>query len=107
MTKKSATELVRELFDKISSIKLNDAAAIFGTTSKESMLQELRKSVANLGTVVAEKKPYDEVMQAYEAVAGNIDTAGVTGLISEAELMDYYALIDNIWAAIEREKDAK
>jgi hypothetical protein len=43
-------------------------------------------------------------MEAYEAVAADIDTAGITGLISESEITEYYALIDDIWAAIEKEK---
>jgi hypothetical protein len=102
--KQSAQLLTRELFDKVQGIKLNDPAAIFGTTSGESILQSLRKSVAELGTAIAEKKPYEEIMKAYEAMAANMDTAGVTGLISEAELTDYYSLADKIWAAIEHEK---
>jgi hypothetical protein len=105
MTKKqSAEELVRLLHQKVQDIKLNDAAAIFGTTSKESMLQNLRKSVAELGSTVSMKKPYDEVMKDYEKSVGEIDAAGITGLISETELADYYTLIDSIWVAIEREK---
>ncbi len=104
MAKKSATELNRELFDKIGKIKLNDAAAIFGTTSKESMLQGLRKSVVELGEVLAKNRPYDEIMERYEKMAGGIDAAGLTGLISESEMAAYYKLIDDLWAAIEKEK---
>jgi hypothetical protein len=104
MAKKTTEELVRELFEKVQSIKLNDAAAIFGTTSRESMLQDLRKHVAELGSELAAKKPYESIMQSYEKVAGDIDTAAVTGLISESEVTDYYALVDKLWAAIEKEK---
>ncbi len=104
MTKKFAAEINRKLFDKVAKIKLNDAAGIFGTTSKESMLQTLRKSTADLGVRLIEKQSYDDIMQAYEALASSIDSAGLTGLISEAELVDYYALIDKLWAAIEQEK---
>ncbi|MDQ3065215.1 MAG: hypothetical protein M3Q36_03005 [bacterium] len=106
MTKshKSTDELVGQLFEKVASIKLNDSAAIFGTTSRESMLQSLRKSIAELGSAISAKKTYDDIMKKYEDAVSNIDTAGVTGLISESELTDYYALVDDIWAAIERQK---
>ncbi len=101
----AAHELNKKLFSKVGAIKLNDAAAIFGTTSRESMLQSLRGSVAELGTVLADKEPYQQIMEKYEAVVAAIDAAGLTGLISEAEMADYYALIDDIWAAIEADKN--
>jgi hypothetical protein len=103
MTKFTAEQICKQLFDKVSSIKLNDAAAIFGTTSKESMLQSLRKGVAELGAALAGGKSYDEIMELYETMASAIDTAGVTGLISEAEMTGYYKLVDDLWAAIEKE----
>ncbi len=103
MKKRSSSELAKELFEKIHAIRLNDAAAIFGTSAKESMLQGLRKNAAELGAALGSKKPYETVMKHYEAVASEIDTAGVTGLISDAELPDYYKIIDDLWAAIERE----
>lgn len=102
--KKPATELTNDLMQKIGTIKLNDATAILGGSSGQQMLNNLRGSAAALQTVLAEESPYEEVMEKYEALAGDIDTAGVTGLISESEMAEYYTLIDNIWAAIEREK---
>lgn len=104
MAKQTSQELTKQLFDKVSNIKFNDAAAIFGTTSKESMLQTLRKAVAELSVALAEKMPYEQIMARYEEAVAAIDTAGVTGLISEAEITDYYKLTDNIWAAIEKER---
>jgi hypothetical protein len=104
MAKQSAEQLNKQLFEMVSKVKLNDPAAIFGTTSNESQLQLLRKNVAELGKIIASKKPYEEIMKAYEAVAADIDTAGVMGLISEMELPEYYTIIDKLWAAIEREK---
>lgn len=104
MTKQTALTISKELFDKAAKIKLNNAAAIFGTTSHESLLQNMRKHIAELSAALTAKKPYTEVMQAYEAVAADVDSAGLTGLISEAELPEYYALIDKLWGAIEKEK---
>lgn len=105
MAKKSARELNKELFDKVASIRLHqDIAAIYGTTSRESMLQELRKHVAQLGEALASNQSYEHIMECYEAVVGSIDSAGVTGLISETEISDYYSLVDNLWAAIEKEQ---
>jgi hypothetical protein len=103
MAREKASELTKQLFEKVAGIKLNDAAAIFGTTSKESMLQELRKNVAELGAAISAKKPYDQIMKLYESMAGSVDTAGVTGLISEEEIIEYYSLIDKLWIAIEKE----
>jgi hypothetical protein len=104
MAREKASELTKQLFEKVAGIKLNDAAAIFGTTSKESMLQELRKNVAELSSAITAKKSYDQIMKHYEAMAANVDTAGVTGLISEDEMTGYYSLIDKLWIAIEKEK---
>ncbi len=103
--KQSSGELNRQLFDKVSAIRLHqDIAAIYGTTSRESTLQELRKHVAQLGEALGSEKPYEQVMQCYEAVVASVDTASVTGLISETEVPAYYSLVDNLWAAIEKEK---
>ena len=105
--KKTAAELNKELFDKITGIKLNDAAAIFGTTSKESMLQQLRKDIVQLSEELAKQQSNEQIMARHEEVAAGIDAAGVTGLISEAEIAGYYKLTDDIWAAIERENNGK
>lgn len=105
MAKKDSAEiLTQKLFDKVQAIRLNDAAAIFGTTSHESMLQNLRKSVVNLRAAIGAHKSYDETMKVYEKTVSAIDTAAITGLISETELPGYYTLIDSIWVAIEHEK---
>jgi hypothetical protein len=104
MTKKTSQELTSELFKLVQGIKLNDAAAIFGTTSNESILQELRKHVADLGSAINNKLPYSDVVAAYELAAGAVDTAAITGLIGEDERPSYYKIIEAIWAAIEHEK---
>lgn len=104
--KKPAVELANNLMQKIGTIKLNDASSILGGSSGQQVLNNLRGSAAALQQVLAEGSPYDERMEKYESLAGDVDTAGVTGLISESEMAEYYTLIDNIWAAIEREKTA-
>jgi len=103
MTKKTSQELTNELFEMVQDIKLNDVTAIFGTTSNESILQTLRKSVVEFAANLSSKATYDEVMHHYEALVASIDTAGITGLISEDELSGYYKLVDDIWAALEKE----
>jgi hypothetical protein len=106
MTKKSSQALTGELFKKVAAIKLNDTAIFGGTSSRDFTLQALRKSVAELSAALGSKKMYDEIMQRYEEMVAAIDTAGITGLISETELGDYYKLVDQIWEAIEQENKA-
>jgi hypothetical protein len=101
---KQSQALTQELFGKVGKIKLNDAAAIFGTTSGETNLQNLRKAVAELTAALANNAAYDETIQRYEATVAAVDTAGLTSLISEQEIIGYYKLTDDIWAAIEKEK---
>lgn len=103
---KPTIELIHELLQKISTINLNDASTILGGTSTAgSTLNELRSSASALQEAVAEGQPYETVMKHYEVLAGAVDTAGITGLISETEMTEYYTLIDAIWAAIEKEKE--
>ena len=104
---KSTRELVTELFEKIGEIKLNQPAGIFGATSGQSVLQDLMKSVTDLIQALGDSAEYEVVMQKYEVLVSSIDTAGITGLISEAEMADYYKLVDDIWATIESEKKSK
>lgn len=105
--KKPAAELTNDLMQKIGTIKLNDASSILGGSSGQQMLNSLRGAAADLQQSLADESSYEEIMEKYESLAGDIDTAGVTGLISESEMAEYYTLVDNIWAAIEREKDGK
>jgi hypothetical protein len=101
--KQSAAAITRTLFETASNIKPDGAAGIFGTTSHEANRQALVKAIADLGTVFAGDATYDEVMARYEAVVACVDTAGLTGLISESEITNYYKRTDQIWAAIEKE----
>lgn len=105
--KHSSIELTNQLLNKISKIKLNDAATILGGSSEGAILNDLRSGAVELQGSLNGDSSYDEIMKSYEALAGAVDTAGVTGLISEAEMADYYTLVDNIWTAIEREKPNK
>ena len=107
MTKKSTQELTGELIAKVQKMKLNDAAAIFGTTSKELILQDLHRAVGEFADARHKKVDYDTLMHRYETVAAQIDAAGISGLISEAELPAYYTLVDDIWEALETENNAK
>lgn len=107
MKQPSAIQLAHKLFSRVQAIKLGEAAGVFGTTQKQSMLQELQKRSAELGAALAQTEPYDKVMTRYEALIASVDTAGLAGIISEAELADYYKLTDSIWAAIERESGSK
>lgn len=103
--KKTTLELIHELMQKISAIKLNNASTILGGVSTAgTTLNELRSSAAALQEAVTEKQSYEIIMGKYEMLVGVVDTAGVTGLISETEMAEYYAIVDNIWAAIEKEK---
>lgn len=101
--KKPLQEFTSELFNKVQSIKLNDAAAIFGTSSKESMLQDLRKAVVEFAESIKSDAGYEQLIAKHEAIAAAIDTAGLTGLISEAELPAYYKIVDDIWVQLEKE----
>lgn len=104
MNKNNALQLTSELFDKTTKIKLNSPAGVFGTTSGQSLLQNLQKSIADLSKSVSSDESYEVIMQKYELVASSIDTAAVTGMIAESEASDYYKLIDDIWAQIEQNK---
>ena len=105
MAKTSAIEIAKVLGDKIHGINLMTPDWLArGTSADEAQLLSLRKSIALLVEALATKKSYKEIMKAYEELAGAIDTAGITGLISETELTEYYALVDKLWAAIEKEK---
>lgn len=103
MAKKSQ-ELTAELFEKINKIRLNEAAGIFGTTSDQTVLQELRGAMAQFSKTLNTTSDYETTMKDYEALAAGLDTAGITGLISEPEMIVYYELLDNLWAALEHEK---
>ncbi len=102
--KKPAAELAHELLQQIGKIKLNDATTILGGSSGTAMLNKLRISAAKLQESLIKKQSYKIVMENYEIVAADIDTAGVIGLISEEEMVEYYTLVDSLWAAIEHEK---
>jgi len=102
--KKTVAGLTKELIEKAGNTRTNEVAGIFGVASKENIMQTICKAAAELGIAVAEAKPYDEVMELHEKMAGAVDTAAVTGVIGETELPEFYALTDDIWAAIEKEK---
>lgn len=93
-----------ELLKKLSSIKLNDASSILGSTSNQATLNELLRAVAELGDSLKSARPYEDIMAKYEQVAAGVDTAGITGLISESEIQDYYKIVDDIWSAVEKER---
>lgn len=102
---RSAAELNKELYKKVDAIKVNDASAIFGTTSQEDLLVMLKSKIIELSEAIIKSQPYDKVMDCYEQVVSNLDTAAVTGLISESEMAEYYKIVDDIWAAIEQENN--
>ena len=106
MKKESALEIARRLAEKTH--KLNSGGqplAWSGAGNFESQLHELRKSAAELVQAIGAGKPYQEIMHKHEALAGQIDAAGLTGLIGESEIAEYYALVDEVWAAIEHGKN--
>ncbi len=104
--KHSSIELTSQLLENIGRIKLNDATTILGGSSSTTILNDLRIAAGELQQSLNNGSSYELIMELYEKLAGAVDTAGVTGLISETELTSYYELIDSIWAAIEKEKDA-
>jgi|GEM_PF-2113519 len=104
--KKTTKELTAELITQVQKMKVKDAAAIFGTTTNELIIQDLHRAVGEFADALHKNADYTQLMQKYESVVGQIDTAGITGLISESELPVYYTLVDNIWEALEQEKKA-
>lgn len=106
MDNQTANDLTHELFRRVQSIKLGDPAGIFGTTSNQSMLQDLKKAVGELGVALTTSQSHEVVAQKFDALSASIDTASVTGVIGKSELEDYYKLMDSLWAAIERENNA-
>ncbi len=96
-------KLIKELFDKVADIRTNSPAGVFGTTSRQSMLSDLVKSVGELGKAVQGGEPYEVIIKKHEEMAMQVDSAGITGLITESEIAGYYELVDAIWAAIEKE----
>ncbi|MCA9348018.1 hypothetical protein KC867_01260 [Candidatus Saccharibacteria bacterium] len=105
MPKQSSLELAKEIGDKIHGINLVAPGWLArGTSANEAQLLVLRKSVALLVEALAKQKTYSEVMERYEALVGAVDVAGITGLIGENELSDYYKLVDELWVIIEKER---
>lgn len=98
-------ELTAQLLKNINDIRLNEAAGVFGTTSSQSILHELQQAIARFSESLQAGKDYGLLMKDYESLAASLDTAGITGLISESEITGYYELLDDIWAALEREKE--
>lgn len=103
MSQNSTRDLLKQLFTRTSAIKLNQPAGVFGTTSNQKTLQDLNKYIAELSQLVVSKASYQEIMEAYEKVMSGLDTAGITGLISESEMPEYYKLADDIWKSIEKD----
>lgn len=100
---RQSQELTTKLFKKVNKIRLNEAAGIFGTTSEQSILQDLQRALGKFSQSLNAGHSYQAVIKDYEALAASLDTAGITGLISEDEVSGYYELLDGIWAALERE----
>lgn len=100
--KDEVLNLTKQLFDKVSNLKLNEAAGIFGSTNKQNILDKLRSSVVDLSKSIEQDESYDLIMKKYEVLAGFVDTATVSGIISEEEATDYYKLVDDIWIALEK-----
>lgn len=101
---KESISKTSESFSKVGNINLNDVAAVFGNTSNQSVLADLKKCIVALIDLLKEEASYDDIMRAYDDVSKSIDTANLTGLIGQNEAADYYKYVDDIWASIEKEK---
>lgn len=103
MSKDNSATLTKELFESLSKIRLTLVSGVAGTTSKQVMLQDLQKKVAQLGASISAEEEYEEIMKRYDEMISALDTAGITGIISQDEMHDYYKKVDNIWSAIEKD----
>jgi hypothetical protein len=103
MTKQSSLEIAQNLVEQVKSIKLTNATGVLGTTQKQTLLENLLKSTAELAVAIGQNKEYEEIMKKYEIAVTAVDSAGLMGLISQDELADYYKLTDKLWATIEKE----
>ncbi len=101
---KKSIELTNQLLTKLNDIKLNKPAALFGNSPDQSVLNDLKKKIIELEQALKKQVEYDEVINLYEVAVASLDTAGITGLISEAEIPEFYKITDDIWVSIEKEK---
>ena len=106
MTKITALEVAKELAEKAHKLHSgSEITAWSGTSDKEAQLHKLRKTAAETVAAIGTEQPYTQIMKKHEELAAQIDSAGLTGLISENDLKEYYDLLDKLWASIEREKN--
>lgn len=74
-----------------------------GTSGKEAQLLTLRQASAELVAAIGGDQSGETILKKYGEVVAQIDAAGLTGLLTENELGEYYILADKLWAAIEKE----
>ena len=102
MTAQTATKYVIAINEKIKSIKLTELSAL-QTSNKQKVLHDLQISAGQLSKSLNTKSSKDDLLEAHDKLVQAVDTAGLIGVISEQELTDYYKLLDDIWAAIEKD----
>lgn len=104
MNTENALPIAKKLGDKVHEISPINRWMSSGTSGREAILLSLRKSCGLMLNSLVTNKSKQAIYDAFSALSSDLNSAIITGIISESESVDYQELLEELRANIDKEK---